>query len=135
MPPLVAASLSMVLYASAFLGEIWQGCLLAVAKTQWEAAECLALTRAQRLVHVVLPQAAKIATPPTVGFLVQIIKNTSLISVIGCVELAQAGKIVNNSTFEPFLVFMVVAGIYFLMCYPLSAYSRYLERKPACRPS
>jgi polar amino acid transport system permease protein len=60
---------------------------------------------------------------------VQIVKNTSLASVIGFVELARAGQIVNNSTFEPFTIFCVIAAIYFALCYPLSLVSRHLERK------
>lgn len=129
LPALVAAGVSITLYASAFLGEIWRGCIESVAKTQWEAAECLGLSRWQRLRLVVLPQALRIATPPTVGFMVQIVKNTSLASVVGFVELAQAGKLINNSTFQPFLVYLLVAAIYFVMCYPLSAWSRGLERR------
>ena len=82
---------------------------------------------------VVLPQALRIATPPTVGFMVQIVKNTSLASVVGFVELARAGQVVNNSLFEPFLVFMLVAALYFLLCFPLSWWSRRLERGLAVR--
>jgi polar amino acid transport system permease protein len=129
LPAIVAAGLGLVIYSSAFLAEIWRGCLESVPKTQWEAAECLALTRWQRMVRVILPQAMRIATAPTVGFLVQIVKNTSLASVVGFVELAQAGKLVNNTIFEPFTVFIVVAAFYFVICYPLSAWSRSLERK------
>jgi polar amino acid transport system permease protein len=81
------------------------------------------------MTRVILPQAMRIATAPTVGFLVQIVKNTSLASVVGFVELAQAGKLVNNTIFEPFTVFIVVAAFYFAICYPLSAWSRSLERK------
>jgi polar amino acid transport system permease protein len=127
--PLVAAGISLTLYAGAFLGEIWRGCIEAVPKTQWEASDCLGLNRAQQYAYVVLPQAVRIAIPPTVGFMVQIVKNTSLASVIGFVELARAGQIVNNSTFEPFVIFSCVAAIYFALCYPLSVASRYLERK------
>ena len=75
------------------------------------------------------PQAVRIAIPPTVGFMVQIVKNTSLASVIGFVELARAGQIVNNSTFEPFAIFTAVAIIYFAICYPLSLAARTLERR------
>lgn len=128
-PAIVSASLGLIVYSSAFLGEIWRGCLQSVPKTQWEAAECLALTRTQRMVRVILPQAMRIATAPTVGFLVQIVKNTSLASVVGFIELAQAGKLVNNMIFDPFSIFAVVAGFYFAICYPLSAWSRSLERK------
>jgi len=129
LPAIVAAGFGLVVYSSAFLAEIWRGCLESVPKTQWEAAECLALSRWQRMTRVILPQAMRIATAPTVGFLVQIVKNTSLASVVGFVELAQAGKLVNNTIFEPFTVFMVVAAFYFVICYPLSAWSRSLERK------
>lgn len=128
-PAILAAGAGLTIYASGFLAEIWRGCIEAVPKTQWEAAECLALTRWQRMTRVILPQALRIATPPTVGFLVQIVKNTSLASVIGFIELAQAGKLINNSIFEPFTVFMVVAAFYFAICFPLSVWSRKLERK------
>lgn len=127
--PLVAASISFTLYAAAFLAEIWRGCIQAVPRTQWEASDCLGLSRPQQYVYVILPQAVRLATPPTVGFLVQIVKNTSLASVIGFVELARAGQIVNNSTFEPFVIFSAVAAIYFVLCYPLSIAARALERK------
>jgi polar amino acid transport system permease protein len=129
LPALVAAGGGLVIYSSAFLGEIWRGAIQSVAKTQWEAAECLAMSSWQRMSRVILPQAMRIATAPTVGFLVQIVKNTSLASVVGFVELSQAGKLINNSTFQPFLVFVVVAAIYFAICYPLSIWSRGLERK------
>jgi polar amino acid transport system permease protein len=129
LPPLVAASSGLIIYSSGFLAEIWRGCIESVPKTQWQAAECLALTPWQRMVKVILPQAARIATAPTVGFLVQIVKNTSLASVVGFVELAQAGKLINNSIYEPFTVFMIVALIYFAICFPLSTWSRSLERK------
>ena len=129
LPALVAAGISMTIYVSAYIGEIWRGCIQAVPRTQWEAAECLALDRVQRMRLVVLPQALRIATPPTVGFMVQIVKNTSLASVVGFVELARAGQVVNNSLFEPFLVYMLVAGLYFCLCFPLSWWSRQLERR------
>ena len=126
---LVAAGLALTLYAAAFLGEIWRGCIEAVPRTQWEASDCLGLDRFQQYAYVILPQALKMAIPPTVGFMVQIVKNTSLASVVGFVELARAGQIVNNSTFEPFIIFCIVAAIYFAMCYPLSLASRFLERR------
>lgn len=129
LPSLVAASIAMIIYVSAYLGEIWRGCIQSVPKTQWEAAECLALNYAQRMRYVILPQAVRIATPPTVGFMVQIVKNTSLASIVGFVELVRAGQLINNSIFEPFLIYVLVAVLYFAMCYPLSAWSRRLERR------
>ncbi|MFG1206883.1 amino acid ABC transporter permease [Xanthobacter flavus] len=125
---LAAAVISMTIYVSAYLGEIWRGAIQSVPKAQWEAAECLALTRIQRMGEVILPQAVKIATPPTVGFLVQIVKNTSLVSVVGFVELSRAAQLINNSIFEPFKIYLIVAVIYFCLCFPLSFWSRRLER-------
>ncbi|WP_407194690.1 amino acid ABC transporter permease [Bradyrhizobium sp. STM 3566] len=128
--PLAAATFALTLYSSAYLGEIWRGSIQAVAKPQWEAAECLGLTRWQRMRAVILPQALRIAIPPTVGFLVQIVKNTSIASlVVGYAELSYNAKIINNATFEPFLYFGIAALMYFAICYPLSVQSRALERK------
>ncbi|OMQ46649.1 amino acid ABC transporter permease [Ensifer sp. 1H6] len=129
LPAMIAAGVAITLYTSAFLAEIWRGSIQSIAKTQWEAAECLGLSRWQRMTRVILPQSLRIATPPTVGFLVQVVKNTSLASAIGFVELSQAGKLINNSTFQPFSIFMVVAAIYFVICFPLTLASRKLERK------
>jgi polar amino acid transport system permease protein len=124
-----AASLSMTIYTAAFLGETWRGCIESVPKTQWEAADCVGLNQFQLYRHVILPQAMRIAIPPTVGFMVQIVKNTSLASIIGFIELTRAGQLVNNATFQPFTTFVVVGLIYLALCYPLSEASRYFERK------
>jgi polar amino acid transport system permease protein len=87
------------------------------------------LTRWQTLRLVIIPQALRLALPPTVGFLVQVIKMTSLASVIGFVELTRAGQIINNSIFQPFLVFGLVGVFYFVLCYPLSRWSQSMEKK------
>lgn len=127
-PPLLAASASLAIYVSAYLAEIWRGSIQAVPFQQWEASASLALTRSQQYRYIILPQALRISLPPTVGFLVQLVKNTSIVSVVGFIELSRAGQLINNATFEPFKVFMVVALIYFFICFPLSRLSRYLER-------
>lgn len=129
LPALAAAGLAMTAYAGAYLGEIWKGCIQAVPRTQWEAAECLALTPFQTAAHVILPQAGRIAIPPTVGFLVQIVKNSSYAVVIGFFDLTYSSRVVNNSTFEPFIVFTIAALLYFAMCYPLSKLAALLERR------
>jgi polar amino acid transport system permease protein len=124
----VAASLALTLYTSAFLTEIWRGCVNAIPKGQWEAADSLALSFGEKMRHVVGPQALRIAVPPTVGFLVQVIKGTALASVIGFVELTKAGTMITNATFKPFTVYACVALMYFALCWPVSAASRRLER-------
>ncbi|KAF1048921.1 amino acid ABC transporter permease [Xylophilus sp.] len=133
LPSLVAAGLAMTAYASAYLGEIWKGCIAAVPRTQWEAAECLALRPMQRAMHVILPQAVRIAVAPTVGFLVQIVKNSSYAVVIGFFDLTYSARVVNNSTFKPFAVFTLAALLYFAICYPLSSLAHRLERRLARR--
>jgi polar amino acid transport system permease protein len=125
----VAAGLGMMVYVSAYLADIWRGCIEAMPKPQWEAAECLSFTRWQTLRLVIIPQAMRLSLPPTVGFMVQIIKMTSVASVIGFIELTRAAQIINNSIFQPFLIFSVVGALYFAICFPLSRYSESLERK------
>ena len=124
-----AASVALTLYTSAFLTEIWRGCVAAIPKGQWEASGSLALSFGEQMRHVILPQATRIAIAPTVGFLVQVIKGTALASVIGFVELTKAGSMISNATFKPFVVFSCVALLYFALCFPVSLYAKNLERK------
>jgi len=124
-----AAVIGMTLYASAFLGEIWRGCIEAVPREQWDAAAALALGFGRQLRLVIVPQAARIAVAPTVGFLVQLLKSTSLASIVGFTELTRAAQMVNNATFRPLIVFGVVAGLYFALCWPLSLLSTRLEQR------
>lgn len=128
-PPLLAAGIALSIYTSAFLADIWRGCIEAIPKAQWEAADSLGLTMPQKLRHVILPQAFRIALGPTVGFMVQIVKNSSVTALIGFVELTRAGQLVNNMTFQPFVVFLFVAAIYFAICYPMSYLSEKLKGK------
>lgn len=124
-----AAALALTLFTSAFLTEIWRGCIDTLPKGQWEASRCLGLNFQQTLSRVILPQAIRVALAPTVGFSVQVIKGTALASIIGFVELTKAGTMLNNATFEPFKIFAMVALIYFVLCYPLSLASQHLEKK------
>ncbi|WP_442579634.1 amino acid ABC transporter permease [Mesorhizobium sp. ASY16-5R] len=124
-----AAALSLSIYASAFFGEIWRGSLQSVSQRQWEAGAALGLTYAQRLGHVVLPQAVRISIAPTVGFLVQLVKNTSLTALIGFVELTRASQIISGATFAPLPVYLSAAAIYFVICFSLSQLARSLERR------
>ncbi|MQB06263.1 amino acid ABC transporter permease [Agrobacterium tumefaciens] len=114
----VAVAIAFTLHASAFLGEIWRGGIQAVPKGQTEAANALGLHYVSRMKDVVLPQAFKISLPATIGFLVQLIKGTSLAAIVGFVELSRAGQIVSNQTFRPLTVFAIVGIMYFLICWP-----------------
>ena len=125
--PLMAAWLALTFWTSAFLTEIWRGCVEAVPRGQWEASSSLALSYIEQMRYVILPQATRIAIAPTVGFSVQVIKGTALASIIGFVELTKAGSELNNATFRPFLVYSLVALIYFCLCFPLSWCAKKLE--------
>jgi polar amino acid transport system permease protein len=122
-----AAAFALTLYTSAFLTEIWRGCVEAIPRGQWEAGQSLALNFRELLRYVILPQAGRIAIAPTVGFLVQVIKGTALASVIGFIELTKAGSMITNATFAPFLTYSCVALLYFALCYPISYTAKRLE--------
>jgi polar amino acid transport system permease protein len=129
--PWIAAGVALILNSAAFLGEIWRGCIEAIPRGQWEAAHALNLSYTSLMRDVVLPQAFKIALPPTVGYVVQIIKGTSLAAIIGFTEVTRAGQIINNATFQPLQVFTTVAAIYFVICWPLSLLAARMERQRA----
>ena len=127
--PWTAACLGLTLWTSAFLADTWRGCVEAVPRGQWEGSASLSMSFFQQLRHVVLPQAARIAIAPTVGFSVQVVKGTALASIIGFVEISKASTIITNATFRPFTVYAIAALLYFMLCWPLSAWSRRLEGK------
>jgi polar amino acid transport system permease protein len=127
--PWTAAALSLSIYASAFFGEIWRGSLQSISQRQWEAGAALGLTYQQRLFYVVLPQAIRISVAPTVGFLVQLVKNTSLTALIGFIELTRASQIISGATFAPLQVYLTAAAIYFVICFSISQLSQMLERR------
>jgi polar amino acid transport system permease protein len=125
----IAVAAGFTLHASAYLGEIWRGSIEAVPRGQTEAATALSLGYVSRMKDVILPQAFRISLPATIGFLVQLIKGTSLASIVGFTELARAGSMISNQIFQPLLVFGIVGLLYFVICWPLSLYGTRLERR------
>ena len=130
-PAWVAVAVALTAHASAFLGEIWRGAIQAVPKGQAEAAHALGLGYRALMRDVILPQALRLSLPATIGFLVQLLKGTSLAAIVGFIELTRAGQIVSNQTFKPLLVFGVIGLIYFLLCWPLSRLGRRMELRLA----
>ena len=124
-----AVTIAYTVYAAAFLGDIWRGCIQAIPKEQWEASRALALPYLPQLFLVILPQAVRIAIPPTVGFMVQLVKATAVASIIGFVELTRAGQLMTNATFQPMVVYPIVACLYFALCWPLSVWAQHLEKR------
>lgn len=126
-PALLAVSAAYTIWAASFFGEIWRAGIQSIKKSQWEAAACLGISRWQQFRYVIAPQAMRVALPPTVGFVVQMIKGTSLAAIVGFVEITRAGQITSAATFQPLLIYSVVGAIYFSVCFPLTIWSRKLE--------
>jgi polar amino acid transport system permease protein len=131
--PWVAVTIGLTLHASAFLGEIWRGGIQAVPRGQTEAARALGLRYRDRMISVVLPQAIRLSMAPTVGFLVQLIKGTSLAAIIGFVELSRSAQIAASTTYKPLIAYGLAGIFYFVLCFPLSRLSAGLERRLAAR--
>lgn len=130
--PWIAATASLTLYSSAYLAEVWRGAIGSVPQGQWEGGKALAVRFIDILTGIVLPQAFRVALAPTVGFMVQIIKGTSLAYIIGFHDLMAIGKRWANAPVtgsEPFIIFPIMALIYFCLCFPLSTYAKHLEAK------
>ena len=127
----LAAAVCLTLYSSAFLTDIWRGCVEAIPRGQWDGSASLGLHYLRQLQLVILPQATRMAIPPTVGFLVQLVKSTALASIVGFHELTKTAQILTNATFQPFVIYGIAALIYFAICYPLTDLSRRLERRLA----
>lgn len=123
------AVIALTVFASAYLAEIFRGSINAVPRGQWEAADALGLGYFKKLRYVVLPQAMRIVVPPAIGFLIALIKDSSLVTVIGFVELTHAGTITSNLTANPILTYSVVAAFYFVICYGVSRLGRWYEQR------
>lgn len=128
-----AAVIALSIFASAYIGELVRGSIQAVPRGQFEAAEALGMSYVNRMRFVILPQAARLIVPPGVGFLVILIKDSSLVAVIGLIELTRAGNIVSSQTADPILAYSVVGSFYFAICFVLSALARRYERRLGIR--
>ena len=130
--PFGASVLTFSLQSSAFFAEVFRGGIISIDQGQWEAAKALNLNFFQTLRLVILPQAVKFSVAPTIGFLIQIIKGTSLCYIIGFQDLMLIGKRWANSPVpgsEPFIIFPIMALLYFCLCYPLARLAKHIEKK------
>jgi polar amino acid transport system permease protein len=131
MPPWLAAGTALTLFTSAYMSEVWRGALQSIPSGQWEGGQALGMTFKENLIWIIAPQALRIATPSTVGFMIQVIKGTSIAYIIDYNDLMRWGKKIANSQMEgaePFIVFPIIALIYFCLCFPLSCWSKSLEK-------
>lgn len=124
-----AGVISLVLFYGAYLGEIFRGALQSVPDTQNEAGAALGFSAFQTIRHVVLPQAVRVALPGAATMLVDLLKSTSLLVTIAATELMNQAQTIASETFRPMEVYLVIGGIYFLMCFPLSRLALLIEQK------
>ncbi|HEY6935188.1 MAG TPA: amino acid ABC transporter permease [Marmoricola sp.] len=129
LPAFATAVIALTVFTAAYMAEIFRGSINAVPKGQWEAAEALGLGYFKKLRYVVLPQAMRIVVPPAIGFLIALIKDSSLVTVIGFVELTHAGTIISNLTANPILTYSVVAVFYLVICYGVARLGRWYEQR------
>lgn len=127
--PVAGGILVVGLYFSAFMAEVFRGAILSVPRGQWDAARALGMYGRRSLLIVVVPQALRLAGPPYVNTLIMLVKGTSLVSIIGIWELTLAGRQIVERTLAAFQIFGGVAFIYFVICFSLSSFARYLERR------
>ena len=136
--PWIAAAMALVIFTSAYLAEVWRGAITAIPQSQWEACRALNLNFIQTMRFIILPQAVKYSVAPTISFLIQIIKGTSLCYIIGFQDLMLIGKRWANSPVpgsEPYIIFPAMAVLYFFMCYPLALLAKYIENKTLMKAS
>lgn len=124
-----AGALSLIVFYAAYLSEIFRAALLGVHPGQREAAEALGLSRWHTFAHVSFPQALRLALPGTNTMFVDLLKSTSLLVVIGAGELMTQAQLITSTTFRAFEVYMVIALVYFAMCFPLSQLLLWFERQ------
>lgn len=127
--PMSGGALVIGLYFAAFMADVFRGAVLAVARGQWEAGRAVGLRAPGILVHIVLPQALRVAGPPYVNTLIMLVKGTSLVSVIGLADVTFVGRQIIERTLAPFVIFGAVAAVYFIICFALSRCGAYLERR------
>jgi polar amino acid transport system permease protein len=124
-----AGSLSLIVFYAAYLSEIFRAAISGVHAGQQEAAEALGLGWVATFVHVIFPQALRLALPGTNTMAVDLLKSTSLLVLISAGELMSEGKQITSATFRALEVYLVIAVIYFALCYPSSQLLLLLERK------
>lgn len=127
--PFLTGFVSLTLVGAAYTGEIFRGAIQAVPRGQREAAAALGLGYIDTTFRVILPQALRIAVPAGTGFLINLVKDSSLIGIIGFVELTRAAKILSNITLDPLGAFLMAAAIYFVISFGISQAGAALERR------
>lgn len=130
-PALVAAVVTVGICASAYISEIWRGAINALPKGQAEAAVAIGMTGTDVWRRVILPQAVVMSLPALINELILLVKASSLVSVVGILEITRASQAQAATTFRPLEVYLAAAVVYLLINLCLSALGRYLEYRTA----
>jgi polar amino acid transport system permease protein len=130
---LPAAIIGLSVYSSAFISEVYRAGIQAVPQGHREAAQVLGLSPLQSFFHIVLPQAIRLTLPPLAANFVQLIKYSSLASVISVSEITRRGMELSATAFRPLEIFTFIAAVYFAICWPLAMAIRFWERRLASR--
>lgn len=124
---LTSSILAFILFESAYIGEIIRSGLKAVSRPEREAAISLGMNYPKQLVHVILPLAYSRMMPALIGQFITLIKDTSLASIVGVVELTRAGEIIYEQTYHDLEILLFVALVYFVICFTLARFSKRFE--------
>ena len=124
-----AGAIGLSVYQGAYIAEVFRAGIEAVPKGQWEVSQILGLTKVQTFSFVVLPQTGKIVLPPLIGQYLSLIKDTSIVSMIGMSELMHGGQAIVDRIGKPVEIYGLVAVIYFVVCFPLSQWVRHHDRR------
>ena len=129
LPEYSVALTAFVIFEAAYLAEIVRAGIQSVPRGQVEAATATGLSKSQLMRHVILPQALRNMIPALVTQFIVLVKDTSLASIIGYVDLTKAAQIVNNREIRPFEIYLFIAFVYWLLCYSMSRYAKHIERR------
>ncbi|HEY7578021.1 MAG TPA: amino acid ABC transporter permease [Acetobacteraceae bacterium] len=129
LPPFWGVVVVFAFYYAAFMSEVFRAGILSLPRAQWDAARSLGMTRRLMLQIVIFPQALRLASPPFVSLCANLVKATSLVSIVGLWELTMASREIVERTLAPFQIFIGAAVVYFCICYTLALYGRHLERR------
>lgn len=124
-----AAILGLSLHSGAYMSESVRASLMSVERGQYEAASSLGMNRMETLLHIIYPQAFRVAVPVMMNSFSALLKESSLVSVLAITELTRAGQLIYTRTYRPFEVYLTIGIIYFIMTYSLARLSRLLEKK------
>jgi polar amino acid transport system permease protein len=128
-PAMVAAVVTVGICSSAYVSEIWRGAVVALPKGQAEAATAIGMRPRDIWVRVILPQALRISLPALVNELILLVKASSLVSIVGILEVTRASQAQAATTFRPLEVYIAAACIYLIINLCFAALGRYLEHR------